>query len=87
MITPKDKEKSDSVRDIEDTGKFMATSGGMQESSTKTRSVARRDHSKDGDKTPRRDMEALVRPLVVATSLAATSFVVSAALFLRRRRR
>jgi hypothetical protein len=84
LITLKDKkDEAHQVRDIEDTG---ATTGPAEPPTSNRRSVSHRndDTGEDGAK---RDLEALIRPLVIATSVAATCFVVSTALFLRQRRR
>eukprot|EP00977_Amphora_coffeiformis_P010443 scaffold2438_cov167-Amphora_coffeaeformis.AAC.19 len=88
LITAKDKEEakdtSQTVRDIEDSG----TPPNLIDRVTKKRSVTRRSMSKEeSELSSLVNLESYIRPLVVATSLAATSFVVCTFLFLRQRRR
>ena len=93
LITQKDKEKAagnPTVGDIEDAGRAINNTG--TQNVVKKRSVARRDMSTDDKETSNEvpsssDLEAFIRPLAVATSVAATCFVVSALLYLRQRRR
>lgn len=86
LITQKDKDTAGNpaVRDIEDSGSPI----NLSEGTIKKRSVARRYLSSgEGDEVQQRNLEEYIRPLIVATSVAATCFVVSAVMLLRQRRR
>lgn len=90
LISLKNKNKNEqnnAVRDIEDMGSggndkkptiMVTTSSSMKESS-------RKDSSKEETASP--DLEQWVRPLVAATMISASCFVVSTYLFLKSRRR